>query len=126
MSEKVQCCYCQHLEIRLDIDDVPFDWCEKVGDSPDPQRIRECEHYEKLVPPDARPFGNGLDVCPVCGKPSTIGIPQTNGDRVRSMTDEKLAEWIVHKTEGNGFDGYEQTVLAWLKWLKEPVKGEQE
>ena len=44
---------------------------------------------------------------------------KTNADRIRSMTDEELAEWIVHKTEGNGFDGYEESVKAWLDWLKQ-------
>ena len=43
---------------------------------------------------EAKPFGNGLDVCPVCGKPTTIGKPQTNADRIRAMSDEELAEWI--------------------------------
>lgn len=42
----------------------------------------------------AKPFGNGIDVCPVCGKPSTIGKPKTNADRIRAMTDEELAEWL--------------------------------
>ena len=40
---------------------------------------------------EARPFGNGIDVCPVCGKPSTIGKPQTNYDRIVSMKPEALA-----------------------------------
>ena len=44
---------------------------------------------------DAKPFGNGLDVCPVCGKPTTIGKPQTKADQIRNMSDEELAEWIV-------------------------------
>ena len=47
--------------------------------------------------------------------------PPTNADRIRAMSDEELAEWIVHKTEGNGFDGYEEVVNAWLDWLKEEV-----
>lgn len=46
----------------------------------------------------------------------------TNADKIRQMTDEELAIWIVHKTEGNGFDGYEEVVNAWLEWLKEEVK----
>lgn len=44
---------------------------------------------------------------------------QSNGDRIRAMTDEELAVWIVHKTEGNGFDGYEEHVKSWLDWLRE-------
>lgn len=46
----------------------------------------------------------------------------TYADKIRQMTDEELAIWIVHKTEGNGFDGYEEVVNAWLEWLKEDVK----
>lgn len=45
--------------------------------------------------------------------------PTTNADRIRAMTDEELAVWIVHKTEGNGFDGYEEHVKSWLDWLKQ-------
>ena len=45
---------------------------------------------------DAKPFGNGLDVCPVCGKPTTIGKPQTNADRLRAMTDEELATFLTN------------------------------
>lgn len=43
----------------------------------------------------------------------------TRADKIRKMSDEKLAEWIVHKTEGNGFDGYDESVKAWLEWLKQ-------
>ena len=42
---------------------------------------------------ESKPFGNGIDVCPVCGKPSMIGKPQTKADKIRAMTDEELAEW---------------------------------
>ena len=49
---------------------------------------------------------------------------KTNADHIRAMTDEELAEWIVHKTEGNGFDGYEESVKAWLDWLKQEVDNE--
>ena len=56
--------------------------------------------------------------------PAQLGIKkgkQTNADRIRSMSDEELAVWIVHKTEGNGFDGYEEHVKSWLDWLREEV-----
>lgn len=45
-----------------------------------------------------------------------------NGDAIRSMSDEELAEWIVHKTDGNGFEGYNERVEAWLEWLKQEEK----
>lgn len=46
---------------------------------------------------------------------------QTNADRIRAMTDEELAVWIVNRTEGNDFDGYEEHVESWLDWLKQGV-----
>ena len=76
---------------------------------------------------DAKPFGNGLDVCPVCGAPSTIGKSQTNADRIRSMTDEELAlnlvkiadcgECIVKRKRCEVSDG--TCALSWLDWLKQ-------
>lgn len=66
---------------------------------------------------EAKPFGNGLDVCPVCGKPSTIGKPQTNADRIRSMTDEELLEFLYWEADGSG-----KTPEQWIRWLKQEVK----
>lgn len=37
--------------------------------------------------------------------------PQTNADRIRSMTDEELAEWIISITE--------DLTTRWLDWLKQ-------
>lgn len=82
----------------------------------------------------ARPFGNGMDVCPVCGKPSTIGKPQTNADRIRQMSDEELAEWMATKTscmrcpvdldacynfEFSGEMSCKEILLDWLKSREE-------
>ena len=38
--------------------------------------------------------------------------PVTNGDRIRRMTDEELADWLV--MNGNGED-----YKTWLDWLKQ-------
>lgn len=51
-----------------------------------------------------------------------IANPKTNADRIRSMTDEELSEWIVRRTEGYGFNGYDESVKAWLDWLREEAK----
>ena len=53
-------------------------------------------------------------------------IPQTNADKIRAMSDEKLAQWLTH---------IEMMVLAkkpyitrsemfadWLGWLKQEVR----
>lgn len=33
--------------------------------------------------------------CPVCGADMRVGSDMTNADRIRSMTDEELAEWLA-------------------------------
>lgn len=80
---------------------------------------------------DAKPFGNGLDVCPVCGKPTTIGKPQTNADRIRAMTDEELAEWIgkiqydtAYFCAGEDKQKYPYPD-GWLDWLKQEAEGSE-
>ena len=71
---------------------------------------------------EAKPFGNGIDVCPVCGKPSTIGKSITNADRIRAMTDEELAdellEWFAC------FMAVEWSRDMILDWLKANAKDE--
>lgn len=37
--------------------------------------------------------------------------PITNADRIRAMTDEELAEWIISTTEDD--------TVGWLDWLKQ-------
>lgn len=66
-----------------------------------------------------------FDACHICNNEKDMFRPRpTNADRIRAMTDEELAEWIVRITEGNGFDGYEERVKAWLKWLKQEAQDE--
>ena len=73
---------------------------------------------------EVKPFGNGIDVCPVCGKPSTIGKPITNAERIRSMTDEELAEFLNRPfgaippkmdCKDCKFDTCEECWRAWLE-----------
>ena len=74
---------------------------------------------------DAKPFGNGLDVCPVCGKPTTIGKPQTKADCIRAMSDEELAEWIasIYPDCPPGREGCindtDVCQSCWLDWLRQ-------
>ena len=42
------------------------EWCEKVADSPYPDILRDCTHFRQL----------------------------TNGDRIRAMSDEDLAQFM--------------------------------
>lgn len=46
-------------------------------------------------------------------KIAEIVKPQTNADRIRSMTDEELADWLYH------IDGDVMLPQEWIKWLGE-------
>lgn len=86
-------------------------WCEKVIDSPAPDMARDCRHF--------------------CEK--------TNADRIRAMSDEELAEWLVKKTvyQESAFsppsylnfltsrdDTKENAIKGTAEWLKQPAEGE--
>lgn len=45
--------------------------------------------------------------------------PQTNADRIRAMTDEELAEWLVEVA--GWLPMYEGKAHPILKWLKQEV-----
>ena len=53
--------------------------------------------------------------CPVCGHKTNM--PQTNADRIRSMTDEELAE-CLYEIGYNGWSAPEGT----LEWLQQPAE----
>lgn len=72
------------------------DWCEKVIDSPDPDMQRDCQHFRE----------------------------KTNADRIRSMSDEELAD-ILWKTGRNyravcadpvvDYNEHRDHLIAWLQ-----------
>lgn len=70
----------------------PFYWCEKIADSPHSEMERECSYYK----------------------------PKTNADRIRSMTDEELARFLLafKNTFGEEYEG-EESCVDWLKSKKE-------
>ena len=57
---------CKNLETKDNGFDA-YSWCEKINDCPHEDIERDCEHYS----------------------------PMTNADRIRSMTDEELADFLV-------------------------------
>lgn len=62
-----KCKNCNNLYNLSDENDVIVGkWCPKINDSPDLEMERDCEHFKCL----------------------------TNADRIRSMTDEELAELL--------------------------------
>ena len=62
------------------------DWCEKVIDSPDQDMQRDCQYF--------------------CEK--------TNADRIRNMSDEELAEFLIDLAD----DGN----LRIREWLQQPAE----
>lgn len=73
-------------------------WCDMVSDSPDKNVERECDTYERM----------------------------TNGDKIRSMSDEELAEflckvksdyqWLEHEFPS------EEECGEWEEWLQSEVE----
>ena len=77
------------------------DWCEKVIDSPDQDMQRDCQYF--------------------CEK--------TNADRIRSMSDEELAELLLNACIGSkcgeqptNEHGSIDCFACRLTWLKQPVQ----
>lgn len=67
-----KCKNCKHLGYLFDGDKVGERlWCGNIADSPVLDMERDCEYY----------------------------VPHTNADRIRSMTDDELAEWLTNMCE---------------------------
>lgn len=62
----VKCNNCKNLETKDNGFDA-YSWCEKINDCPHEDIEIDCEHYS----------------------------PMTNADRIRSMTDDELADFLV-------------------------------
>ena len=68
--------------------------------------------------------GQTSAICPVCGGIGTHEIQLTNADRIRSMSDEELAEFLYQVGYDNGW-GLEEYALEWLQQPAEEDKHEQ-
>ena len=62
--------------------------------------------------------GQTSAICPVCGGIGSHEIQMTNADRIRSMSDEELAEFLYQVGYDNGW-GLEEYAL---EWLQQPVE----
>ena len=62
------------------------EWCEKIVDSPDPEEVRDCAYFREM----------------------------TNADKIRSMSDEELAEFLIDLAD----DGN----LRIRDWLQQPAE----
>ena len=62
------------------------EWCKKIVDSPDPEEARDCNYFREM----------------------------TNADRIRAMSDEELAEFLIDLAD----DGN----LKIREWLQQPAE----
>ncbi len=89
-----KCKNCKNLFMAITSDNEYIcNWCEKIKDNPHEEIERECEHYEA----------------------------KTNADRIRSMTDEELADWIMCKQPKRNDCYYRNCYECRLEWLKSEV-----
>lgn len=64
--------------------------------------------------------------CPVCGHKNNM--PKTNADRIRSMSDEELADMLwetgrnYHAVCADPVVDYNEHIENFIAWLKQPVK----
>lgn len=90
-----KCNNCKHLGYLSDGDYVGKRvWCENITDSPDLEMERDCENY----------------------------APMTNADRIRSMTDDELADFLV-TVESYGY--HDQSISGTYE-MNEWIRAESE
>lgn len=91
----MKCCNCKNLSKAIE-DGKQYNWCEEILDCPEVEMERDCKHF----------------------------IQATNADRIRSMTDEELAE-LFASTAGfcplPGLDCPKDCKICWRKWLEKEV-----
>ena len=71
------------------------EWCEKIVDSPDPEEARDCNYFREM----------------------------TNADRIRSMTDEELADFL--NQWGTSTRAWQKDPGETLYWLQQTA-GEED
>ena len=82
-------------------------------------KCRECPDYAKCVKE------SNLKIKRKSCKKAKTEYVMTNADRIRSMTDEELAELIVVKVKDIHHQGMRELAYsAWLKWLQQPAEGD--
>lgn len=69
-----------------------------------------------------------IGLCPECGAEMRVGSDMTNADRIRSMTDEELADWFGDMIypecvccPADNVGWCKDCKTKWLDWLKEEV-----
>lgn len=90
-----KCKNCKHLCTIHDYKKEFFKWCSLIDDCPHEDIERDCDHYS----------------------------PMTNADRIRSMTDDELADFLV-TVESYGY--HDQSISGnyeMNEWLRAESEG---
>ena len=90
-----KCKNCKHLCTMQNYKKESYKWCSLIDDCPQEEIERECEYYE----------------------------PMTNADRIRSMTDDELADFLV-TVESYGY--HDQSISGTYEmneWLRAESEG---
>ena len=96
----MKCENCRNLVKRRDDDGTLYDWCGMVVDCPDRDLDRDCKYYQ----------------------------PASNADRIRAMSDEKLAEVVKNPCDIGYYMPREWCVgrncgyQCSLDWIKQEAK----
>ena len=107
-----KCKNCTNLyNMSNENDEIVGKWCPKTNDSPDVESERECRHYKCM----------------------------TQADRIRSMSDEELAEFLTHinptncqdcafshgwrcQPDRDDYSSFEKCKEGRKRWLQQPAK----
>ena len=68
------------------------EWCKKIVDSPDPEEARDCNYFREM----------------------------TNADRIRSISDEELADFL--NQWGTSTRAWQKDPGETLYWLQQPAE----
>ena len=83
--------------------------------------MKKCVCGEEMTPAEWK----NQWVCHRCGRTKPMRTTVTNADRIRSMSDEELAEFLYQVGYDNGW-GLEEYTLEWLQQPAEEDKHEPE
>lgn len=94
-NDMAKCKNCSNLKKQIDwMSGIRYPWCYEINDSPDLEIDRECSKY----------YG------------------KTNGDRIRNMSNEELAEHFSDLIKDTQEHEYCEDVSDWLIWLQKEVE----
>lgn len=93
---------------------------------PDVVKCEHCGHTSRPVHKHTFPHDPDTVYCPLCGEEvPLITVKQSNGDKIRAMSDEELAMWVLTVLWCCAGQNAPLSVTAgydeWIDWFKGPA-----